>query len=245
VPGAVGPGETLQTTGPGQDALRGVADLVGHVRRDKDDDVRPSDPRLYEARVAGVAALEDAPETLDDSTVVPVKALPADDPNLLSGQRPAEGGVPPAGCSPLPNPGPDRPARPAGPGAGARLAGSGVRHPRFGDMTVLREGTDAFIRNTLGVEVGEVTDDLWNLVSPVAYARASVPPTLLLQGAHDCLVPVEATRELHRRLAEAGARVVYVEYPETEHGFDLGVLRAAPAAQNAMYHLDYFLALLA
>jgi len=125
----------------------------------------------------------------------------------------------------------------------ARLARPGL-HPRFGDMSVLREGTEVFVRNTLDVELAEVTGDLWSLVSPVAYARASVPPTLLFQGSHDCLVPVEATRELYRRLKAAGARVIYVEYPETEHAFDLGVLRVAPAAQNAVYYLDRFLALL-
>ncbi len=87
--------------------------------------------------------------------------------------------------------------------------------------------------------------------SPASVWHRDVPSTLvpgcstlLFQGDHDCLVPVKATREFHRRLVEAGARVVYVEYPQTEHAFDLGVLRVAPAAQNAMYHLDRFLALL-
>ncbi len=116
--------------------------------------------------------------------------------------------------------------------------------PRLGYVSVLAEGVSGIVRNALGV-APEEAGELWDLASPAAHVRADVPPTLIFQGDADCLVPVEATREFYERLRRAGARALYVEYPWTEHAFDLGVVRLSPPAQNAVYHLDRFLAFLA
>jgi len=132
------------------------------------------------------------------------------------------------------------------PGPAGRLLARPLRAapPRLGHTQVLAEGVAGMVRNALGVSPEEA-GDLWDLVSPAAHVRAGVPPTLIFQGDTDCLVPAEAAREFYERLRRAGARALYVEYPWTEHAFDLGVVRVSPPAQNAVYHLDRFLALLA
>jgi acetyl esterase/lipase len=50
---------------------------------------------------------------------------------------------------------------------------------------------------------------------------------------------------LDEKLRAAGTPVVYVEYPQTEHGFDLIFPQVSPPAQAALYETERFLALLA
>jgi acetyl esterase/lipase len=50
---------------------------------------------------------------------------------------------------------------------------------------------------------------------------------------------------LHRRLQEVGVPSVYVEFPRTDHAFDMFLPRFSPVAQVAMYEVDRFLALMA
>jgi acetyl esterase/lipase len=50
---------------------------------------------------------------------------------------------------------------------------------------------------------------------------------------------------LAAKLREAGVPVVHVEYPQTEHAFDIILPRLSPAAQAALYETERFLALLA
>ena len=84
----------------------------------------------------------------------------------------------------------------------------------------------------------------YDLGSPTTHAGPNSPPTLLLQGAHDSMVPAVACRALYRKLTDAHVPVVYREYPQTEHAFDVAVLpRYSPAAQAALYEFDRFLAL--
>jgi acetyl esterase/lipase len=94
-------------------------------------------------------------------------------------------------------------------------------------------------------DMPEAIPHTYALVSPMSHVGPNCPPTLLFQGDHDTLVPVTATREFYHRLEGADARVIYVELPQTEHGFDLVFPPRAPAAQAALYDVDRFLALLA
>jgi acetyl esterase/lipase len=91
----------------------------------------------------------------------------------------------------------------------------------------------------------EEVPDAYRLFSPVEHIGPHCPPTLLLQGEHDCIVPVEGARILDEKLRAAGTPVVYVEYPQTEHGFDLIFPQVSPPAQAALYETERFLALLA
>jgi acetyl esterase/lipase len=97
------------------------------------------------------------------------------------------------------------------------------------------------IRNLLGVEGEE--SPMYDLASPIHHVSPACPPTLMFQGAHDAVVPLEAARRLHQSLETAGVPVVYVEYIWTEHAFDLMYPPLAnPAAKAALYDLERFLA---
>ena len=64
--------------------------------------------------------------------------------------------------------------------------------------------------------------------SPSSYVRPGLPPTLLIFGGRDNIVKPEFNRGAAAALRRAGVRVVSVELPWAEHGFDL-----APAGLGA------------
>lgn len=98
------------------------------------------------------------------------------------------------------------------------------------------------VRNLLGVEPEESATAMYDLASPIHHVNPACPPTLMFQGAHDAVVPLEAARRLHRSLEAAGVPVLYVEYIWTEHAFDLMYPPLAnPAAKAALYDLERFL----
>jgi acetyl esterase/lipase len=102
--------------------------------------------------------------------------------------------------------------------------------------------------------------------APQAYDLAEVrshvtrvsPPTLIFQGEFDCVIQTAAVRNLAAALCSARVPVVYVEFPETDHGFDVstslnpagrgGYLpvdsQFSPPTETALYALDRFVALL-
>lgn len=84
----------------------------------------------------------------------------------------------------------------------------------------------------------------YDLFAPASHVTAAGPCTLLVSGEHDHVVPVEPIRALHRALLRAGTPSIYVEFPATEHAFDLVMPRISPAAQAAWHDVDRFLALL-
>jgi acetyl esterase/lipase len=99
------------------------------------------------------------------------------------------------------------------------------------------------VRNLLGVEPGEAARAMYDLASPIHHVSRGCPPTLMFQGTHDAVVPLDAARRLHRALEAAGVPVVYVGYPWAEHAFDLMYPPLAnPAAKAALYDLGRFLA---
>jgi len=79
----------------------------------------------------------------------------------------------------------------------------------------------------------------------VAHVASHCPPTLLLQGLHDHVVPVADVQALHRALVAAGRPSVLVELPQVEHAFDMVGLQLSPPAQAALYDVERFLALVA
>lgn len=84
----------------------------------------------------------------------------------------------------------------------------------------------------------------YDLLSPINHVSLGCPPTLLLQAEHDHVVPVEPVRALHRELVAAGVPAVYVEFPATEHAFDLVLPQVSPSAQATLYDVERFLALM-
>ena len=74
--------------------------------------------------------------------------------------------------------------------------------------------------------------------SPVTYAGARVPPTLLVYGARDHVVEARFGRQLHERLQQVGATSVLLEIPWAEHAFDL--LPNGLSGQIALYYTERF-----
>ena len=102
-------------------------------------------------------------------------------------------------------------------------------------------------------DLGGFTEDLERLVggtpatNPDAYAKASprthvrpdVPPTLIIHGANDPIVPVAQARTLVAVLRDTGARHRYVELSYANHWFDL--MWDSPNTQHARAALVDFL----
>jgi acetyl esterase/lipase len=87
--------------------------------------------------------------------------------------------------------------------------------------------------------------DSYLLASPVTHVHSGCPPTLLIQGDKDLLVPVDASCALYTKLVEAGVLAINIVFPWTDHGFDMLFPQINPAAQSVLYDVDRFLALLA
>lgn len=56
--------------------------------------------------------------------------------------------------------------------------------------------------------------------SPITWAKADFPPTMLIHGNGDNTVPVSASLEMYKSLAAAGARVEMHIYEGAPHAFD-------------------------
>ncbi len=86
--------------------------------------------------------------------------------------------------------------------------------------------------------------DRYQLASPITHVHPGCPPTLLMQGQQDLLVPVDATCALYTKLVESSVPAINVVFPWTDHVFDLFLPQISPPAQSALYDVDRFLALL-
>jgi acetyl esterase/lipase len=90
----------------------------------------------------------------------------------------------------------------------------------------------------------EEIPETYRLLSPSSHVGAHNPPTLLLHGSDDVFALTPAVRCLHQALCNAGVRSLLVEFPHTDHGFDLVLPAVSPAAQTAIADVERFLALL-
>lgn len=62
----------------------------------------------------------------------------------------------------------------------------------------------------------------WRLASPISWVSATAPPTMLIHGTNDSLVPVEGARRMARTLRERSRQpVVYAELPHAQHAFEI------------------------
>jgi acetyl esterase/lipase len=86
--------------------------------------------------------------------------------------------------------------------------------------------------------------ETYQLANPTTHVGPGSPPTLLMQGDKDLLVPVETTHALYSKLVESDVPVINIVFPWTEHMFDLILPQISPPAQSALYDVDRFLALL-
>ncbi|MBD5653612.1 MAG: alpha/beta hydrolase, partial [Candidatus Eremiobacteraeota bacterium] len=56
--------------------------------------------------------------------------------------------------------------------------------------------------------------------SPLAHVRSGLPPTLLIAGARDELVPLRFQRAMRDALRASGVPVAAIELPWSNHAFD-------------------------
>jgi len=99
------------------------------------------------------------------------------------------------------------------------------------------------IAELLGGTATEIPET-YRLLSPIYHAGENCPPTMLLQGADDVFELAVGVRNLQTKLKEANVPVVCVEFPHTEHAFDLFFPQISPVAQAATYDVERFLAML-
>jgi acetyl esterase/lipase len=83
------------------------------------------------------------------------------------------------------------------------------------------------------------------LLSPITHVHAGCPPTLLVQGRDDIIVPPSPAFELQQRLRVAGVEAAVLLLPYADHAFDLLETDWSPAARQALWHAERFLALIA
>jgi len=145
-----------------------------------------------------------------------------------------------------------------------RLITSGVRAtrriPLTDPKTHLPTGPMTLEQMMFNV-MGGMPEDVphaYDLGAVKSHITPKTPPTLLFQGECDSFVQTQAVRDLANALRAAEVPVVYVEFPDTDHGFDIASAfttlggvpvpiesQFAPPSQAAVYDLDRFLAVLA
>lgn len=102
---------------------------------------------------------------------------------------------------------------------------------------------NSWLPDVMGCTIEDCPDE-YHDASPVNHVDENCPPTLILHGTHDWLVPEGHPRALHNKLCDAEVKSVLVEIPGADHGFDMFVPTLSPSAQSAMYDVERFLALL-
>jgi len=85
---------------------------------------------------------------------------------------------------------------------------------------------------------------MYDMASPTTHVHKNSPPTLLIQGDKDFLVPTSDIEELYSKLVESGVPAIKNLFPWTEHAFDIFLPQFSPPSQSAFYDIDRFLALL-
>jgi acetyl esterase/lipase len=104
-----------------------------------------------------------------------------------------------------------------------------------------KKRVEDMLAEMLGGTAAEIPDT-YRLLSPIYHVGAHCPPTLLLQGSDDLFGLAPGVRRLRERLRAAGVPTALLEFPHTEHGFDLVLPRISPTARTATRGVEQFLA---
>jgi len=89
-----------------------------------------------------------------------------------------------------------------------------------GDLVVRAVSDPVALEGFTGVPL-EGHRELYELLSPINHIGPRAPPTLLVHGGADSVVPLDASRAMAARLAQAGVPHALFTLPYAEHGFDI------------------------
>ncbi len=93
---------------------------------------------------------------------------------------------------------------------------------------VYDNGPDGFGQSRFG--------DAWNTFSPLHNLHADLPPTRVMLGDHDNLIPVATAEAFRDQMTQLGVRSELIVYPDQAHGFfnnaDTGMLQATTKAMD-------------
>lgn len=104
---------------------------------------------------------------------------------------------------------------------------------------VLLGASGAALSDTVRALLGrDATDDRVREASPIAHASASFPPTMLITGNNDELVPDVSSVRMYSALREAGAKAELHIYEGAPHAFDTQPLYGRQCAVLMQTFLD-------
>lgn len=81
---------------------------------------------------------------------------------------------------------------------------------------------------------------LWQEASPINHVSPAAPPTLIIHGTKDALVPINQALIMADRLGEAGVPHLLLELPWAQHAFDFAA--GGPSNRLSQYAVLHFLA---
>lgn len=89
------------------------------------------------------------------------------------------------------------------------------------NLGVAEAGERGTVRRFLGGKTFEEAPDLYKLASPSTHLKAGAPPTLILHGTMDTLVPLDQSDQLSARLKELGVPFQYEKFEGYPHVMDV------------------------
>jgi acetyl esterase/lipase len=129
--------------------------------------------------------------------------------------------------------------------AGAMIRGLFMLQAEEVEAKVGREvDPDDFLAALLGGRADEIPET-YRLLSPIYHVGDHCPPTLLLHGRDDVFGLTPGVRRLYQALQGTRTPAILVEFPHTEHAFDLVLPQLSPVARAATQDVMRFLARLA
>ncbi len=90
------------------------------------------------------------------------------------------------------------------------------------DMTTPYAQTQFMVNDFIGHPYSEKSELYWE-ASPAKYLNKNLPPTLILQGTSDNLLPPSQSDTLHARLDRLGVPNIYHRLPLWPHAMDIAV----------------------
>lgn len=84
--------------------------------------------------------------------------------------------------------------------------------------------------------------EAYRFFSPLSHVTRHCPPTLIIQGEHDLMAPIDSSRKLMEALRRYRVPAFLHAFPQTDHAFDLILPKISCSSHNAIYDIERFLA---